>query len=144
MGLCHHRHRRACPGNDYFFPPANDLETLTELRPAQQARQSFLQAKEHISAVLSGAELVLLSIDRENLVTFFDGSAAASRCLGQVTADGGLPSVGSRVVWPDDRLKRAVDTILAEEQVCPASVIDETLLTVLFYIAKCRASSRYG
>lgn len=76
--------------------------------------------------MLSGADLVLLSVDRENVVTFFEGSAAASRCLGQVNAEGGIPTVGSRVVWPDSRLQNAVDAILSEEQPNVELLLDGT------------------
>ncbi|ORY89096.1 hypothetical protein BCR35DRAFT_300899 [Leucosporidium creatinivorum] len=89
--------------------------SITDVEELVQARFQSLQIKEHIQAVLSGADIVLLSVDPDNIVTFFEGSPGAARCLGKLNPEGSIPVVGSRVTWPDSRLQQAVDSILNED-----------------------------
>lgn len=88
-----------------------------------QVRSDALQVKERIAAVLSGANIVLLSVDRSCTVTFFEGSLSSAMALG---TGGGLdaPLVGEdlRNVWPDPRLHDAVSKILDENLVCSSAL----------------------
>lgn len=104
-------------------------------------RSDALQVKEHIKAVLSGAstlsrflfqateliffyraDIILLSVDRSSLVTFFEGSTIAAVGPRQ---EGMLIGQDLRTVWPDPRLHEAVSKILDENLVRPFSLRDE-------------------
>lgn len=87
---------------------------LTALSFRLQARYTAQKTADHVAAVLAGADTVLISVDSENTVTFFEGSAAATRALGELNRDGTIPIVGERIAWPDVKLQQAVEMVLRD------------------------------
>ncbi|KAK4050856.1 nuclear pore complex subunit [Microbotryomycetes sp. JL201] len=92
--------------------------SIVEVEGLVRARAEALRVKEHIRRVLSTADIVLLSVDSDTLVTFFEGNVELARSLGHP----GAPSQSTPIIAGqtrlcdlfagDERLGQAVDQIL--------------------------------
>ncbi|KAM0790862.1 hypothetical protein ACM66B_004703 [Microbotryomycetes sp. NB124-2] len=60
--------------------------SIVEVEGLVRARAEALRVKEHIKLVLSTADIVLLSIDSNRVITFFEGNVELARSLGHPDA----------------------------------------------------------
>ncbi|KAG9011616.1 hypothetical protein FRB93_002677 [Tulasnella sp. JGI-2019a] len=100
---------RDCAGNITHW-----VSTITDIDELVQARSDAVKVKEHVKAVLNGANVLLLSVTRESVVTFFGGS---SDMVSTSPVPGDL-IVGSRLenVWPDPGLHDEVKKMMTERK----------------------------
>ncbi|KAG9009764.1 hypothetical protein FRB94_011457 [Tulasnella sp. JGI-2019a] len=89
------------------------VATATDVDELVQARSDAVKVKEHVTAVLNGAHVVLFSVDRDEIVTFFEGSS--DKVLTN-NVPGGDGVVGSLLedAWPDPELHAEVTKMLQE------------------------------
>ncbi|KAG9021496.1 hypothetical protein FRB95_002039 [Tulasnella sp. JGI-2019a] len=88
--------------------------TFTDIDELVQARSDAEKAKEHIKVVLNGANVLLFSVTRDFVVTFFGGSnnmASASAVPGDKVVGSLLQSV-----WPDPALHNEVKKMITERK----------------------------
>ncbi|KAG9013786.1 hypothetical protein FRB94_000766 [Tulasnella sp. JGI-2019a] len=88
--------------------------TITDINELVQTRWEAIKIKEHVKAVLNGANVLLLSVTREFVVTFFGGSS-------DMALAGAVPEnqvVGSLLkdVWPDPVLHDEVTKLMTERK----------------------------
>ncbi|KAG9038816.1 hypothetical protein FRB95_014365 [Tulasnella sp. JGI-2019a] len=88
------------------------VSTITDIDELVQARCDAVKVKEHVKAVLNGANVLLFSVAQDFVVTFFGGSsdmASASPVPGDLV-------IGSLLedVWPDPGLYDEVQKMITE------------------------------
>lgn len=76
-----------------------------------QARLEALRIQKLVAAVLHGAGIMLLSVDRESLVTFCECSNLRKDTMGSSTNSVGQPLAD---VWPDVKVHQGVKRMLDE------------------------------
>lgn len=90
--------------------------SIADVNDLVEAQQQSLRVREHVNAVVAGGGLLLLSADRDGVITLREGSMNTMHCLTDVTADGALPGVGQKLEIRDEALREARRAILAGEQ----------------------------
>ncbi|KAG9014730.1 hypothetical protein FRB94_010577 [Tulasnella sp. JGI-2019a] len=88
--------------------------TFTDIDELVQARSDAVKAKEHIKAVLDGANVLVFSVTRDFVVTFFGGSSnivSASAVMADKVVGSLLQSV-----WPDPTLHDEVKKVITEHK----------------------------
>ncbi|KAG9013791.1 hypothetical protein FRB94_000771 [Tulasnella sp. JGI-2019a] len=90
------------------------VTTVTDINELVQARSDALKVKEHVKAVLKGAEVLLFSVTRDFVMTFFGGSSH----LASASTISGDHVIGSLLqnVWPDPGLHDGVKKMMAERK----------------------------
>ncbi|KAG9011622.1 hypothetical protein FRB93_002683 [Tulasnella sp. JGI-2019a] len=90
------------------------VHTLTDIDELVQARCDAVKVKEHVKAVLNGANVLLFSVTQDYVVTFFGGSSD----LASASAVPGDQVVGSLLedVWPDPGLHDEVKKMITERK----------------------------
>ncbi|KAG9038817.1 hypothetical protein FRB95_014366 [Tulasnella sp. JGI-2019a] len=88
--------------------------TITDIDELVQTRCEAVKVKEHIKAVLNGANVLLLSVAQDSVVTFFGGSSAMTSAI-TISED---QVVGSLLenVWPDPGLHDEVEKMITEHK----------------------------
>ncbi|KAG9038818.1 hypothetical protein FRB95_014367 [Tulasnella sp. JGI-2019a] len=90
------------------------VSTITDIDELVQARCDAVKVKEHVKAVLNGANVLLLSVTRDFVVTFFEGSSNMASASGIPGAE----AVGSLLqdIWPDQGLHDEVEKMIIEHK----------------------------
>ncbi len=75
------------------------------------ARQEAVKMKDHLKAILSSSQTIVLSVSTDMTVTFFEGSPHEASALSPA-ADGSPLGLPLLQVWPDADLRDAIQTML--------------------------------
>ncbi|KAM0754340.1 hypothetical protein T439DRAFT_321386 [Meredithblackwellia eburnea MCA 4105] len=107
--------------------------TITEIDELVKVRSDALQLQAHISAVMTGANLVLLSVNLDGEVTFWEGSTGTALASPLMNDDdepiADIEFVGKHVsqIWPDQKLAAGLKRVLMADGPDSLSVDVETL-----------------
>ena len=87
------------------------VATLVDVEELVNARHEAVTMKDHIRAILSSSQTIVLSVSTAMKVTFFEGSPHEARSLSPAAADSplGLPLLQ---VWPDTQLEETMQAML--------------------------------
>ncbi|KAI5477507.1 histidine kinase [Pseudohyphozyma bogoriensis] len=90
------------------------VAVLTEVEELVKVRSEALRIKEHVLAVLTGADLILLSTDIDLRITLLEGSLSSGFPL---KGKSHVKKMGKSLkdVWPDEELWKAAERILKGE-----------------------------
>ncbi|ORY89097.1 hypothetical protein BCR35DRAFT_350593 [Leucosporidium creatinivorum] len=121
-----------CQGRPYRDSEGKILSwacSVTDVEELVQARSAATQVREHIRAVMAGANLTLLAIDKAGIVTFFEGSQSSARSYGRPgSSDINQPIICGETalaeVWPDERLQAGMKRVLGGRDPSWTDVLD--------------------